>query len=118
MSNDQSRTAETALTFVKNVIVGVGRGVWFKIQEFMGSRFFLYMYDYIAMRFTAYKRHRQLAYDHLTCRFCNSDIELLGFWRCGCGYTRPGNYFGRCPKCLGHPEHIDCPACSATMDVR
>jgi hypothetical protein len=83
-----------------------------------GAKFLLYAYDYVMMRFTLSKRHRQLAHDQLTCRFCSSDIDLMGMWKCSCGHTHPGNYYGRCPKCLGHPEYIDCPACRATMDVR
>ncbi len=35
-----------------------------------------------------------------------------------CGYSRPGNYFGRCPKCMKYPRYIDCLACGFTMDVR
>jgi hypothetical protein len=56
--------------------------------------------------------------DHLVCRFCGNPIELIGAWKCTCCYTRPGNYFGRCPKCLMHPRYIDCPVCRFTMDVR
>lgn len=88
------------------------------IAKIFGLRFILYAYDYVMMRFTSSKRHRQLAFDKLTCRFCNSDIDLLGMWKCSCGYSRPGHYFGRCPNCLGHPPYIDCPACRSTMDVR
>ena len=101
-----------------DIVVKVTQTIWNKIQQILGGRYFLYAYDYVMMRFTSFKRHRQLSYDTLTCRFCNSDINLLSMWKCSCGYTRPGSYFGRCPKCLGHPEYIDCPACKATMDVR
>ena len=88
------------------------------ILWFLGGKFFLYAYDYVAMRFTSSKRHRQLAYDQLVCRFCGTPIELMSVWKCSCGHTHPGNYYGRCPKCLGHPEYIDCPACRNTMVVR
>lgn len=83
-----------------------------------GVKFFLYAYDYMTMKFTSSKRHRQLAYDQLVCRFCGTPIELMMSWKCSCGFVHPGNYFGRCPKCLGHPEYIDCPAYRSTMDVR
>jgi len=88
------------------------------LSGMLGYRFLLYFYDYILMRFSGSIRHRQLARDQLVCRFCGNSIDLLGVWKCECGFTRPGNYFGRCPKCLGHPVYIDCPACRSTMDVR
>ena len=88
------------------------------IAWLFGIRFILYAYDLWMMRFTYTKRHRQLAETTLKCRYCFTEIDLMGLWQCECGYTRPGNYYGRCPKCLGHPEYIDCPACKATMDVR
>jgi hypothetical protein len=89
---------------------------WF--LELVNGRFFLFLYDYITMRFPISKRARELAANHLVCRFCGNTIDLLGAWRCKCGFTRPGNYFGRCPNCLARSRYIDCPACKFTMDVR
>jgi hypothetical protein len=84
-------------------------------------------------------RFRQPAYDRslemgdLLKLDGDGPAQLLGAWKCQCGYKRPGlsacppvrtgdaqvgNYFGRCPKCLGHPHYIDCPSCGFTMDVR
>jgi hypothetical protein len=98
------------------------RGFWnwavYWWGELVNSRFFLYLYDYTCMRIPLTKRYRELTLDQLTCRFCGNSIDLLGAWRCECGYSRPGNYFGRCPKCLNYPRYIDCPACRFTMDVR
>lgn len=88
------------------------------VSLIMWSRFFLYLRDYLSMKIPATRRYRQLSHDHLVCRFCGHTIELLGAWRCDCGVNRPGNYYGRCPNCLKHPNHIDCPSCSFTMDVR
>lgn len=88
------------------------------VSLIMWSRFFLYLRDYLSMKIPATRRYRQLSYDHLVCRFCGHTIELLGAWRCDCGVNRPGNYYGRCPNCLKHPKHIDCPSCTFTMDVR
>ncbi len=82
------------------------------------SRFFLYLYDLICMRIPSTRRYRQLAHEHLVCRFCGHSIPLLGAWKCNCGFSRPGNYYGRCPQCTGHPKYIDCPSCTFTMDVR
>jgi hypothetical protein len=83
-----------------------------------GRSLLLYGYDFLCMRFSRNLRYRQLGLRVLKCRFCDEDIHLLGIWKCECGFTRPGNYFGRCPKCLGTGRFIDCPACGVTMDVR
>jgi len=88
------------------------------LADFAGTRLALFFYDYFMMKNAIGLRGKQLTQDHLTCRFCGNPIELLGAWKCECGYKRPGNYFGRCPKCLKHPIYIDCPACQFTMDVR
>jgi len=82
-----------------------------------GVRFALYFYDWWMMAFGGVRK-RQLARDTVTCRFCSHEIPLLGAWKCECGYRRPGNYFGRCPKCLWHPTYLDCPSCGFTMYVR
>lgn len=88
------------------------------IAAFFLSPFMLYLSDFIHMKFDFGKRGHQLSVDHLVCRFCGNPIELVGGWKCTCGYKRPGNYFGRCPKCLMYPRYIDCPVCRFTMDVR
>lgn len=88
------------------------------LLSLFGAGFLLYMSDYITMRLPYTQRYRELSLEHLVCRFCGHSVELLGAWKCECGYKRPGNYFGRCPKCLGHPHYIDCPSCGFTMDVR
>jgi len=88
------------------------------IARFVASRAALFFYDYFMMKNDLGQRGRQLAQDHIVCRFCGNPIELLGAWKCECEFKRPGNYFGRCPKCLKHPIYIDCPACQFTMDVR
>lgn len=93
-------------------------GLQYLILWVLGAKFLLYAHNCMAMRFTSSKRHRQLAYDQLVCSFCGTSIELMISWKCSCGFTHPGNYYGRCPRCLGHPECIDCPACWSTMDVR
>jgi len=93
-------------------------GCWFWLGELVYTRFWGYLYDYIAMRIPATKRYRELTCEQLVCRFCGNTIPLLGAWKCECGFSRPGNYFGRCPKCMKYPRYIDCPACRMTMDVR
>ena len=86
--------------------------------NWLSSRFVLYLYDYVSMKIPGSVRYKQLAFDEITCRFCDHPIELLGAWQCSCGYKRPGTYFGRCPKCLAHPTFVDCPSCGMTMYVR
>ena len=88
------------------------------IQRLLATRLALYTSDLIMMKIPRSIRYQQLSMDHLLCRFCGFPIELLGSWKCGCGFKRPGSYFGRCPKCLSHPDYIDCPSCGFTMRVR
>lgn len=104
-----------AIQFVGNV---AKLGCWFWLGELFFTRFWGYVYDYVSMRIPATKRYRELSTEVLICRFCGHPIPLLGSWRCECGYSRPGNYFGRCPGCMRYPRYIDCPACRFTMDVR
>jgi hypothetical protein len=92
--------------------------IWSILSGIVWSRFFLYLYDYISLRLPNTRRYRQLMHEHLICRFCGYPIDLLGAWKCECGFSRPGNYYGRCPKCVKHPKFIDCPSCTFTMDVR
>jgi len=103
---------------IKHVGNVVKLGCWFWLGELVYTRFWGYLYDYICMRLPSSKRYRELTSDVLVCRFCGNTIPLLGAWRCECGYSRPGNYFARCPKCMRYPRSIDCPACRFTMDVR
>ena len=88
------------------------------LANIAGTKFALYFYDFFTMKNEIGLRGKQLSQDHIICRFCGNPIELLGAWKCECGISRPGNYFGRCPKCLKHPKYIDCPICRFTMDVR
>ena len=106
------------LQFLKSITVGLGHGLWGLMKRIMGGRYALFLYDFLAMRYTSSLRHRQLVYNELVCRFCDNPINLMGRWRCKCGITQHGNYFGRCTNCLGHPTHIDCEACGSSMDVR
>ena len=69
---------------------------WFK--GLLSTRLGLYLTDLVMMKFPGTIRHQQLSKEHLICRFCGDPIPLLGSWKCGCGFKRPGNYFGRCPK--------------------
>jgi len=93
-------------------------GPWSPLTGFFETRFSAYLSDYVSMKLGTSTRGEQLATDHLVCRFCGNPIDLIGAWKCVCGYKRPGNYFGRCPKCLKHPHYIDCPVCRFTMEVR
>jgi hypothetical protein len=99
-------------------VKGVLKNLANLVKAFFGGRHVLFAYDYFSMRFTGNLRHRQLAYDEMTCRFCECDIDLMGGWMCSCHFRRWGSYFGRCPQCLRHPRYIDCPTCGGSMDVR
>lgn len=88
------------------------------VAGLFGMKSMLFIADYLDMKYWHTQRSRELTSDHLICRFCGNPIDLIGAWICTCGYKRPGNYFGRCPKCLKYPHYIDCPVCRFTMEVR
>lgn len=53
----------------------------------------------------------------VTCRTCGHKISLVGFWRCGCGYTYEGHLLRYCPVCGSLPRIIRCYNCQATKSV-
>jgi len=108
-------TEDTLAPPAKTAITHTVAGFFY---NFFGIRLTLYSYDYLFMHLKGTTRYKQLVPDHLVCRFCGNPIDLLGSWKCGCGHKRPGNYFGRCPQCMSHPEFIDCSSCGFTMRVR
>jgi hypothetical protein len=45
---------------------------------------------------------------------CGSNIELIGTWRCGCGFTYRGHVLAACPLCGRVPAMIRCYECGLT----
>ena len=111
-------TADTSKHALKFLSGATKAGCFFWLGELVYTKFWGYLYDLIAMKIPATKRYKELSCEQLVCRFCGNTIPLLGAWKCECGFSRPGNYFGRCPNCGRYPRFIDCPACRFTMDVR
>ena len=63
--------------------------------------------------------HLRLAVQPRTnCGTCGEDIVLVGFWRCGCGFTYQGHLLRICPVCGSFPRMIRCYRCGATEKVR
>src|SRR2546426_1050922 len=54
----------------------------------------------------------------IICKTCGSQIPLVGFSRCGCGYTYQGHLLRFCPVCGSFPNMIRCYQCRATEKVR
>jgi hypothetical protein len=52
------------------------------------------------------------------CRTCGRTILLVGFWKCGCGFTYRGHLLRFCPVCRTSPSVIRCEHCGATERVR
>lgn len=48
------------------------------------------------------------------CGTCGAEIMLVGFWRCGCGFTYQGHLLRLCPICGSFPEMVRCYRCGAT----
>lgn len=54
----------------------------------------------------------------IPCRTCGQAILLVGFWKCGCGFTYQGHLLRLCPVCRALPQVIRCEHCGATERVR
>ena len=61
---------------------------------------------------------RQAIEPWIACSTCEGQIFLVGFWKCGCGFTYRGHVLRFCPVCGSFPAMIRCYQCSATMKVR
>ena len=72
----------------------------------------------IARIIRRFSRLRLAAEPRTVCRTCGGDIVLVGFWRCGCGFTYRGHVLRICPVCGSFPRMIRCFACGATEKVR
>ena len=60
-------------------------------------------------------RYYRVAYSpRIRCRTCGNMVELLGAWRCACGYTTTGHLLRVCPVCRSLPRMARCLACGAT----
>jgi hypothetical protein len=54
----------------------------------------------------------------IVCPTCGETVLLVGFWRCGCGFTYRGHLLRLCPVCRTLPDVIRCEHCGATERVR
>lgn len=54
----------------------------------------------------------------VACSTCDGQIFLVGFWKCGCGFTYQGHVLRYCPVCGSFPGMVRCYQCGATMKVR
>ena len=50
----------------------------------------------------------------IPCVNCESEVALLGIWRCQCGWTFKGHYMTPCPVCDRVPNVVRCLRCSVT----
>jgi hypothetical protein len=53
----------------------------------------------------------------IVCRTCRKTIDLLGMWKCSCGYVAEGHLLRFCPGCHSFPTLIRCYQCGATQVV-
>ena len=53
------------------------------------------------------------------CRECGQPIDLVGLWKCGCGFTtwRPRHAFSPCPNCRRIFSWLVCPSCEASIPI-
>ena len=45
---------------------------------------------------------------------CGAEVSLVGFWRCGCGFTYRGHLLRLCPVCGTMPLVVRCYRCGVT----
>ena len=51
----------------------------------------------------------------MRCRTCDDEVSLIGFWRCGCGFTYRGHLLQLCPICGTLPQLIRCEHCGTLL---
>ena len=53
------------------------------------------------------------------CPACGQVIDLVGIWRCGCGFVtwRPRHAFSPCPNCGKIFRWLVCPSCEASIPI-
>jgi len=52
----------------------------------------------------------------ITCE-CGTEVSLVGFWKCSCGFTYKGHLVRACPVCETVPCVIRCYACGVTTKL-
>ena len=52
-----------------------------------------------------------------TCGECGEAMDLVNYWRCGCGYVtwQPRHAFSPCPHCRKVFRWLVCPRCGASI---
>jgi hypothetical protein len=53
----------------------------------------------------------------LKCHTCGAVINLLGRWKCPCGFQGEGHLLRVCPACGSFPAMIRCFSCGCTESV-
>lgn len=53
--------------------------------------------------------------DALICPGCHGPIELVGRFKCGCGFVFDGYVFSRCKVCGKTPSFVACQACGVCV---
>ena len=48
---------------------------------------------------------------------CGSQVPLVGFWRCSCGFTYRGHLLRICPVCGSLPCVVRCYRCGVTTKL-
>jgi len=48
---------------------------------------------------------------------CGSQVTLVGFWRCSCGFTYRGHLLRVCPVCGSLPCVVRCYRCGVTTKL-
>lgn len=53
------------------------------------------------------------------CPLCGEGIDLVSFWRCGCGFTspRPRHVLSLCPECRKGFQYLVCPICQMSNPI-
>ena len=62
-------------------------------------------------------RFFQLAMEPAIICDCGSDVSLVGFWKCSCGFVYQGHLLRTCPLCAAIPCIVRCYRCGRTSKL-
>ncbi|MGB7290944.1 MAG: hypothetical protein WBD99_02060 [Thermodesulfobacteriota bacterium] len=51
------------------------------------------------------------------CSSCGTMLDLVGKWKCTCGYVAQRHVFDKCKNCKGTFGYIPCPKCEVAIDI-
>lgn len=63
-------------------------------------------------RFWVYLKMQRNQYN---CTNCQEHVDMIGMWKCKCGYTYLGHAFTTCANCGKDPGYVPCGNCGVSV---